>query len=1057
MQTRLRRGVENFWLHTEMKYPHKGKTFNENAAGCANIYMWQLGLFCVYRLSYLLCFPLMYLSRTYLARSSSRLAGVWWAVCLFWLFSGVAKSSGAPVDSVRYDVRAWQTDEGLPQNSVNAIAQTQDGFLWVGTREGLARFDGVRFTIVDEPSAPHLRQAWITTLCATRDGSLWIASESNGVTRLQNGVFRHYGKADELAEVQIQCLLESRNGGLWIGGETGLVRFKDGRFTVFSGNDLLRNNSVKALCEEPDGILRVATVTGLVSVNADGVVSANNFGIGTVAGVLKSVCRDRQGRLWLGATDGLMCLADGKWGSYAANKSLPEKIITVIHEDRAGQLWIGSYAGLSRRVDGILSSWWLNKAGVDDLVNTIYEDREQNLWIGGRDGLYRLSPARLVTLTKQDGLNANNVVSVLEDREGAMWFGTWDGGLTRLKNGQFTAITSTNGLTHDRVLSLHESQDGSLYVGMDFLGVLNRLRAGFSNDFPRQSGLLNAAIRVIHESADGALWIGTAKGLNVIRNDQVATFSATNGLAGNGVTAIYEDRKKNLWIGTDGGLSRWTGDGFTNLTVKDGLSRNYVNAIHEDSAADELWVGTKGGGLNRIKAGKITSYTTRQGLFNDDVYEILEDDSGHLWMSCRRGIFRVSRSQFDAFDQGKIGRLSCTTFGREDGLATVQFNGVAKPAGWKSRDGRLWFPSIRGVVAVESRIKLNEQPPLVSVEEVVVDGQALRSGGLMQSESSVLDISPGSGRVEIHYTALSLQAPEKNRFKYQLEGLDEDWVDAGHRRVAYYNNVIPGRYRFRVMASNNDGVWNETGAQLDIHMRPHYWQTWWFRVVIVVMVVVLVAGFYRARVARLRALADLRIRIAQDLHDDVGSRLTRVAMVTELADRETPAGPGKSHIQNIANTVRDITRAMDEIVWTINPRNDSLENLANYTFHYAQEYFQDTGVRCRLDLPHDLPDRRVTTEERHNLFMAVKEALNNVLKHAGATEVRIALTMLDGRMMIIITDNGRGVDKGLSDPTGDGMLNMKQRLETIGGKFDLESNPSGGTTVTMRLPGRWSA
>lgn len=999
----------------------------------------------------------MYLSQSQTGCFRRRLASLPWIFCLIGLFSCLSELLVWSANPVRYDLRVWQTDEGLPQNSVHAIAQTPDGFLWVGTREGLARFDGIRFTIVDEMSAPHLKQAWITALCAMRDGSLWIASENNGLTRLQDGVFRHYRNADELAETQIQCLLESRDGALWIGGETGLTRFKDGHFTVFSGSDLLRNNSVKGLFEEPDGILRVATVTGLVSVNADGMVSTNNFGIGTLAGVLKSVCKDLQGRLWLGATDGLMCLVNGKWGSYAANKSLPEKITTVLHADRAGQLWIGSYAGLSRRVNGILSPWWLNKAGVDDLVNTIYEDREQNLWIGGRDGLYRLSPTRLVTLTKQDGLNANNVVSVLEDREGAMWFGTWDGGLTRLKGGQFTAITSTNGLTHDRVLSLHESRDGSLYVGMDFLGVLNRLRAGFSNDFPRQSGLLNAPIRVIYESTDGALWVGTGKGLNMLRDGQVTTFSTTNGLAGNGITAIYEDRKKNLWIGTDGGLSRWTGDGFTNLTVKDGLSRNYVNALHEDSVTDELWVGTKGGGLNRIKAGKITSYTTRQGLFNDDVYEILEDDSGHLWMSCRRGIFRVSRSQFDAFDQGKLGRLSCTTFGREDGLATVQFNGVAKPAGWKSRDGRLWFPTIRGVVAVESRIKLNEQPPLVSIEEVMVDGQVLQSRGLMRSESSVLDIPPGSGRMEIHYTALSLQAPEKNRFKYQLEGVDADWVDAGHLRVAYYNNVIPGRYRFRVMASNNDGVWNETGAQLEVHMQPHYWQTWWFRIVIIVLALTLVGAFYRARVARLRSLADLRIRIAQDLHDDVGSRLTRVAMITELAERETPTGPGKSHIQNIANTVRDITRAMDEIVWTINPRNDSLENLANYTFHYAQEYFQDTGVRCRLDLPHDLPDRRVTTEERHNLFMAVKEALNNVLKHAGATEVRIALTIVEGRMMIVITDNGRGIGKGLSDPMGDGMLNMKQRLETIGGKFDLENSPSGGTTVTMWLPRKWSA
>ena len=359
---------------------------------------------------------------------------------------------------------------------------------------------------------------------------------------------------------------------------------------------------------------------------------------------------------------------------------------------------------------------------------------------------------------------------------------------------------------------------------------------------------------------------------------------------------------------------------------------------------------------------------------------------------------------------------------------------------------------------MEPNVRVNDLLPTVIIEKIVVDQKVLWANGVRQPDAAALNIPPGSGRIEIHFTALSLRAAEKNRFKYQLEGLDDEWVDAGHQRVANYPNVGPGTYRFLVVACNNDGVWNESGAELALHVMPYFWQTWWFRGVLVMLSILLLVAFYQARVARLRGLADLRIRIAQDLHDDVGSRLTRVAMVTELADRETPAGgPGKSHIQNITRTVRDITRAMDEIVWTINPRNDSLENLANYIFHYAQEYFQDTGVRCRLDLPHDLPDRLVTTEERHNLFMAVKEALNNILKHAGATEVRIALTIVEKRMMIVITDNGRGVSEGLSDPTGVGMLNMKQRLETIGGKFDLESSPSSGTTVTMRLPGRWSA
>lgn len=972
------------------------------------------------------------------------------------LCGGLSSSAVMPLG--RYDIRPWQTDEGLPQNSVNAIAQTPDGYLWVGTQEGLARFDGVRFTVLDDPAAAYLKQSAIKALCVSRDGGLWIASESNGVTRMQDGVFTHYLKATGLPDNQIQCLVEGRDGKIWFGGETGLAYLQDGHFTNFSGNEMLHNNSIKALHEDAQGILRVATVTGLVSINGAGVVSTNNFGIGPIGGILKAVCVDRLGRLWLGGVDGLACWTDGKRGSYAANKTFPEKVTTVIQEDRLGQLWVGTYAGLTVWVNGEAADWWPAKNGVDDLINTVFQDREQNLWVGGRDGLYRLSPVRLMSLTMQEGLSGKNVVSVLEDRAGAMWFGVWGNGLACLKNGKFSTVTRTNGLTFDNVLALHEGRDGNLWVGMDqarqdILGGVNRLGPNRTNNFIKPDGLFSAPVRVVHEDEHGFLWIGTGKGLDVMRGQQVTAYTTTNGLAGNNVTVICQDRAKNIWIGTDGGLSRWTGSGFTNLTTVNGLSQNSINALYED-VNGELWIGTRSGGLNRLKHGRLTSYTTSQGLFSDEVFEILEDNSGHLWMSCRRGIFRVSRSQFDEFDAGRIQRINCTTFGREDGLATVQCSGVAKPAGWKSRDGRLWFATTRGVVAVESQITINEQPPTVVVEEVIVDGQVMRPRHGTNAAASSLQIPPGSGRMEIYYTALSLQSAEKNRFKYRLSDFDETWVDAGHQRVASYINVPPGWYRFRVIACNNDGVWNELGTEIAIHMQPHFWQTWWFKAGLVALPISLVALFYRARVARLRELEKLRIRIAADLHDDVGSRLTKVAMITELADRETPrSDPSKPHIQNITRTVRDITRAMDEIVWTINPRNDTLENLTNYIFHYAQEYFQDTGVRCRLDLPSDLPDQRISTEERHNLFMVVKEALNNILKHAAASEVRIALAFTDDQVTIEINDNGRGIAAGRPDPTGEGMTNMRTRLDKIGGEFKLRSR-SDGTTITLRLRGR---
>jgi signal transduction histidine kinase len=478
-----------------------------------------------------------------------------------------------------------------------------------------------------------------------------------------------------------------------------------------------------------------------------------------------------------------------------------------------------------------------------------------------------------------------------------------------------------------------------------------------------------------------------------------------------------------------------------------------VNAIYEDREGT-LWIGTKGGGLNRYQGDKFTAYTSRQGLFSDEVYEILEDDSGFFWMSCRKGIFRVNRRDLDALDRGETQVINCIAYGKVDGLVSVQCNGVAKPAGWKGRDGRLWFPTIRGAVAVDSRIATNLRPPPVVIEEIVADQKTYRPAVSFGPDFGKITVPPGRGELEVRFTALSLQAPEKNRFRYVLEGVDRDWTDGETSRAVRYNNLAPGEHRFRVMASNNDGVWNATGATILLIYEPHFWQTLTFKLVMITGAALLLAAFYRTRVNRLRAIENLRIQIAADLHDDVGSRLTKVAMVTEHMDAETAAADrNKPLIQNIASTTREIIQSMDEIVWTINPKNDTLENLASYLFQYAQDFFANSGVRCRLDVPARLPELTLSTQERHNLFMAVKEALNNVSKHARATEVRIGLASTGSQLIITIADNGSGFDPDRVAESGNGLGNMRQRLERIGGKLTLKSQPGVGTEIKLEAEG----
>jgi len=978
-----------------------------------------------------------------------------------WLLSSPSVFS-APDGLVHYQDRVWQTDDGLPQNPVWAITQTLDGYLWVGTGQGLARFDGIRFVLMDDLQVPELKQGWITALCGSRDGGLWIACDGHGVIRIQDGEVSRFTETNGLTSNLIRCLLETRDGSVWIGGEAGLTRYREQSFKHFGTNEGLSDLSVRALAEDGDGNIRVATRRGLSTVSPNQSISVINFESGWKANALRSVCADRQGNVWSGSSDGLHRLTPVKPSAYGVADGLPDPVINCILEDREGQVWLGTYAGVVRMVNGKVVARDNRQGVFGELVYTLYEDREGNLWAGAQDGLYCLRPVRFKTYTTEQGLGRNNVMSVCKDRAGTVWVATWRGGLSALRDGQITTYGKVDGLTDDAVLSLLESRDGGLWIGMDFESGLNRhLNGVFTNPFPKPSSLINAAVRVLHEDRHGGLWIGTSAGLNRFAEGRFTTFTTNQGLPGSAVLAIAEDSQGRLWFGTGGGLSRWDGHSLKNFTTGDGLLPNAVNALYLDRD-ETLWIGTGSAGVNRLKAGQFTACTSRQGLFSDEIYELVEDDFGFFWMSCRKGIFRVARRQLEEVFDGQRPSVDCVVFGKADGLLTVQCNGVAKPAAWKERNGHIWFPTIRGVVAVDTRIKSNDLPPPVTIENIMADGKLIadlsgwpagrRSAtpSALARRRGVLTIPPGRGDVEIQYTALSLQAPEKNHFKYALEGFEATWRDAGTERRARYNNLRPGDYRFRVIACNNDGVWNDTGATLALLLQPHFWETWWFRSGVVVATALLLGLLYRFRVQRLRAIENLRIQIAADLHDDVGARLTKVAMVTESLDRATVnTDASKVHIRNISRTTREIVQAMDEIVWTINPKNDTLEDLASYLFRHAEDFFQNSGVRCRMDLPLTLPAHHLSTQQRHNLFMAVKEALNNVLKHASATEVRLGLRVEGDRLSISIVDDGCGfaVDQVGSD--GNGLVNMRQRLDRIGGRLKLKSRPGCGTSIIM--------
>ncbi len=959
----------------------------------------------------------------------------------------------------QHHAQLWQIEDGLPHNAVQAIAQTSDGYLWVGTRTGLARFDGVSFIQKDPPGFEKLKRNSIYALCADTNGVLWIGFERDGLGRLEKGAYRHYTEKDGLASDSVRALCRSTDGSLWVATTNGVTRFYSGKLETYRREDGLPHEVVRSIGEDSDGNIWLgtsaeATVALMVQGKVQEFVKRPDL-----PGTLRAICRDGENNLWLGSFAGLVGTGPGRKHIYSDKNGLTDNKVVSLFWDSRGALWIGCYGGLSRLVKGKIIPELTNAVQVFDMVNAILEDHEGNMWVGAKDGLYRLNPKRFRTYTRQQGLLHNNIMSVMEDSQNNLWIGTWGGGLHRLNESGMTAFGQNDGLMSDVVLALLEDRAGALWVGMDFDHGMYRYWRGKFRRYYKKDGLEDRTVRVLHQDKEGNLWIGATSGLVQMNGGKFKRFTVKDGLSANTVRVIHEDRQGRLLVGTQGGLSMLHEGKITNFGSEQGLPEEPILALHED-AEGVLWIGTGGGGLCYYKEGRFTTITSAHGLFCDEIFDLLEDDRGGLWMSSPVGVFWTEKKALLNFATNSSARLHCVSFGKPDGLATIQCNGVAKPGAWKTGDGRLWFATAKGLAVTDSNLPVesNQIPPPVVIERFFADEKPVAMDGAM------VIAPPGRGELTFHYTALSFRSPEKIKFKYKLEGLDTDWISAGNQRIAQYNNIYPGEYRFRVLACNNEGVWNEQGASLNFVVKPFYWQTWWFSGLMGVTLFGIVGASVRyistrrlkrklEKLEQQHALEKERARIAKDLHDEIGSSLTQIALLSELGRKNYSSEGREKHFQKIAQTSHEVVEAVDQIVWALNPQNDTLDNLANYICHFANNFFQLSTVKCRLDVPPSLPRIAISAEARHNLFLSLKEALNNVLKHAEADELWIRLDYSKDVLSISVEDNGRGIDSARQDPTGNGLINMRKRLEQIGGQFDLQCHPSGGTKIrfTIRL------
>ena len=966
-------------------------------------------------------------------------------------------------------IRSWGTEAGLPQNTVTAMVQTRDGYLWLGTHDGLARFDGVRFKVFGlEQGLPS-----VDILCLFEDhqGVLWIGTDGAGLCCMRQG------RIETIADPSLQpsshtiaCLQEDSSGRLWVGSAGGLRFCQGGELKEDSAFAILRQDSIRSVLRSRDGTtMWIATgKTGLLTFR-DGRLEPRSGPPGNERIRAHVLFEDRQRRLWVSVGNGMvLCRQLDSWRVFNETNGLPFAYVTSLAEDADGNVWAGSLD----------------------------------------DGLYRFNGSSFEVLRRSDGLSADDIRSLYCDREGDRWVGTRTGGLDRLTRRRLEVVGYAQGLTNDFTRSVAETADGDLWVGTIGGSLFRGGLSGFKPFRPEPVGLLvyyYASVDPVLSTPDGGLWWGAVGSLLLWKDNHLAgCFTNEAWLQNVTLTALQNDGHGGIWIGTTGGQlvhsqnghftefpqqlaratitslavepdgSLWVGsvaggikrirEGSDSvLTITNGLSSQSIRTLYLDGQ-DLLWIGTEGGGLNCWRDGQVASFTAGQGLTARTVSQILEDDHGFLWLGCNSGIFKVSKTDLVDCAAGKLSFVHARSFGLNDGMPASECSGGFCPAGLKTKSGLICISTVKGLVFLDPNEPRDEKPPpKVLLEEVLVNGRP-DALAYRQDAQPRLVMAPGNRDMELHYTAIDFSAPEKIGFRYKLEGIDHSWTEAAARRTVYYQNLPPGDFTFHVQACNASGVWNEQDTSLAVAVRPFFWETGLFRATAGLVLLALISGVsgwvlrrrYKHRLARLRTLNAIereRLRISKDMHDHIGGVLTQVSQLSDMGLVETQdKALVKSRFERIGDRARAAVQGLDEIVWATNPKNDNLANFVEYVSQFSDEFFEYTPMRCWQDVPSTFPSMPLRADVRHNVFLAVREAFNNALKHSHGTEVWLRMNLEGGQVTLEIEDNGCGFTPGATTASGNGLENMRARLAEEGGQTVVTSAPGKGTRVRFIFP-----
>jgi len=940
----------------------------------------------------------------------------------------------------QYVHRIWQTQQGLPQGSILQIFQTKQGYLWLATQTGLVRFDGVRFQDAEDiiPGAP--ANLWARAIVEDSQGRLWVGSNESGIYRIGADGVKQYTTAQGLPSNAIQCLVPGRDSVAWVCTDNGLARMDiSGAEPRFKVSTDVPKESVREACEDQTGTLWVGGDRPEVQHNGS---TTPLKGIPASASVRALLCV--ADTVWVGTSDGLIQIHDNQQRLFTIKDGLADNFVFSLGQGSAGTIWVGTRNGFSRLRHGSFDSFRPQDGLSQSNAIAIFEDREGTLWVGTKRGLNQFVEGRGVPYTMSEGLPSNEAGPVLADRAGGVWAGTLDRGLARFDGEEFRTLTKRDGLASNTILSLLEDRDESLWAGTQ--EGLNQLRGGrVVETYNVQRGLPGNSVRALYQDRAGVLWAGTDKGLASFRGGR---FEPATGAPQAAVISLSEDREGHIVMATERGVYQGLPGGFRELTFN-GAAIRPVNTLYRD-ADGLLWMGLNGGGLRLLEGSTITGFLTRDGLFDGEIYGIVRDDQDRLWMACSRGVFSVPRSELRQFAAGAIKKVTSAPYSPMDAQRVIEGQSGVEPVLSRTPDGRLWFATIRGLLVLDpSHWQREATPPQLVIENPIVNGHS-------EVPAKIGKLPPGQKNMEFNYTGLAYYLPTRLRFRYMLEGYDRTWIDAENRREAFYTNLPPGNFRFRVTACNADNICNEQGAAVEFSLAPSFYQHPWFWPLVAMVIAALGWLVYQLRIRRLRERYDLilaeRSRIARELHDTLIQGFSGITMAMQALAGRLRSPQERETLDDIIRDAATCLRETRQSVAGLRSGHDAESGLATAIGSAAREITDTKDVRLKLKL--DRVTRKLPADVEYNLLRIASEAISNSVKHSGARTIEVSLESTPEALRLSVHDDGSGLGKdGASLRPGHyGIIGMKERATQIGAELKLLSEPGHGTTVSVYLP-----